>query len=87
MPELKKLAFMLRVSEKTASNSLARLREAGLIDEINGEMVPHNWDKWQYKSDSDNSTPRVRRWRTRKAIQTGNVVTLQKRPRNDDETL
>ena len=85
VPELKKLAFVLRVSEKTASNSLARVREAGLIDEISGSLVPHNWDKWQYKS--DNSTPRVRKWRALKATQTGNVVTLQKRSRNDDETL
>ena len=85
VPELKKLAFVLRMSEKATANSLAKLRDAGLIDEVNGVLVPHNWEKWQYKS--DNATARVRAWRERKAIQKGNVVTLQKRSWNDDETM
>jgi hypothetical protein len=43
------------------------LREAGLIDETEQGLAPHNWDGRQYKSDV--STPRVRALRERR----GNV--------------
>jgi hypothetical protein len=40
---------------------LAELRAAGLIDDDERGVRPHNWDKRQFTSDG--STPRVRRFR------------------------
>lgn len=67
LPAMKDVAFALRVSEKKAEEVVARLRSAGLLDEIDERLVPHNWDNRQFAS--DNVTERVRRFRK----QDGNV--------------
>lgn len=56
---------------------------AGLLDEIDGSIVPHNWLKRQYKSDV--STGRVRDHRKRFKSVSGNVSeTEMKRPQSTD---
>jgi hypothetical protein len=40
---------------------IQHLCKCGLLDEIEGKIIPHNWFKRQYKSDS--STERVKRFR------------------------
>lgn len=72
IPSPAECAFSLRVPESVAISVLDRLQIAGLIDKCKGGVIgwyiaPHNWHKWQYKSDT--STERVKRFR---AV-TGNV--------------
>lgn len=61
LPQLSDIALLLRMPTRRAAAMLARLREAGLVDETDAGLVPHNWEGRQYKSDS--STERVRKHR------------------------
>lgn len=72
IPEVKKVAFALRLTEQKAEALLGELCEANLLEHIplNG-YVPHNWNVRQFKSDY--SYERVKRFRNGK--------------RNDDETV
>lgn len=63
LPELADLAFMLRLPEDVAAAHLESLMDAGLLDDLDGEKSPHNWDARQFKSDV--STDRVKRFRKR----------------------
>lgn len=58
------LARTLRKSPQKAANSLQVLLSAGLIDQIEGGFVPHNWEIRQFKSDGT-STERVKRFRNK----------------------
>jgi hypothetical protein len=53
LPPLEDIAFSLRVDEGVAEHWLDELSKKGLIDEVEGETRPHNWDKRQFKSDND----------------------------------
>jgi hypothetical protein len=64
LPKIKELAFLLRIRPAKATVVVGHLRGAGLLDEIDGRIVPHNWKGRQYQS--DNSTPRVQRFRKAK---------------------
>jgi len=56
------LAFRLRMGTDKLKKLLDTLISAGLLDEVEeNRLQPHNWDKFQYKSDV--STPRVKRFR------------------------
>src|SRR6476620_482552 len=61
LPQIEELAFLLRVKPAKANVLLEELRVVGLVDEIDGRIVPHNWKGRQYQS--DNSTARVKRFR------------------------
>lgn len=68
LPEIKHIAFALRIDEIAAGSLIDRLVIAGLIDKVKGGPVgyafaPHGWEKRQYKS--DNSNERVKRYRQR----------------------
>lgn len=64
LPELKDVAYRLRLSEDKAAKVLDELKAEGLFDENeNNEVAPHNWDERQFKSDV--STDRVKRFRKR----------------------
>lgn len=63
LPSTEDLAFSLRVSEDEISTFRNQLMIAGLFDEKRGMVVPHGWDKRQFKSDL--STSRVKRFRKR----------------------
>jgi hypothetical protein len=60
---LPKIDLILRsnLRKTTAEKYILALKEAGLIDEDDQGLRPHNWDKRQYKSDI--STERVKRFR------------------------
>jgi len=58
------LQFQLRKSIAETKVILDYLDGAGLLDYHDDHFVPHNWDKWQYKS--DDSATRMRRHRLRK---------------------
>ena len=64
LPAIEDIAFSLRVDESVAAARLAELSGKGLIDEIEGEQRPHNWDNRQFKT--DNSTERSRKHREAK---------------------
>jgi hypothetical protein len=73
------LEFALRDDEAEIRSDLAALEAAGLLDRDGDAYVLHNWTGRQFQS--DNSTPRVKRFRQRRANQKGNDQ------RNDDETF
>lgn len=76
LPQLSDVALLLRMPPKKAAATLARLREAGLVDETDNGLVPHNWDGRQYKSDT--STERVRKHRaTRRNVSPDGEETIQ----------
>lgn len=63
LPPLADIAWRLRMSEEEADKILDALTAAGLIDEVNGHRVPHNWGERQKPSDDGNK--RVAEWRER----------------------
>ena len=64
LPTLKSIAWHLRCTEAEAQRQLDALVAAGLLDRVDGKLVPHDWHEHQYTSDV--STDRVRRWRSAK---------------------
>lgn len=93
LPQLADIALLLRMPMRKAAATLARLREAGLVDETDAGLVPHNWDGRQYKSDT--STERVRKHRaarrnvspdTRETIQTNSAPHAATAPESDTES-
>lgn len=71
LPTLPDIAFKLRLAEPRCKRMMEELQRCRLIDETpDGTLSPHNWEKWQYKSDV--STERVRKFRKRKNIVSGN---------------
>lgn len=48
------------------STGVERLLSMGLIDPLEGGYIPHNWEKYQYKSDV--STERVKRHREKRNV-------------------
>ena len=55
IPSEDELKRVLRRRLDYLKGGLKRLLKAGLVDTYGGRYRPHNWDKYQYKSDS---TPR-----------------------------
>lgn len=82
LPSLDEIAYRLRLTRPRAEAVVNRLRELHLIDEVNGELIPHNWCSRQYKSDV--STDRVRAFRERSTKQ--NVQPLRNVSCNRCET-
>lgn len=66
------LAFSLRLDDDTCAEHVARLKDAGLIDEADGELSPHNWNGRQFTSDS--SAERVKKHRDKKRNADSNVT-------------
>jgi hypothetical protein len=64
LPAMPDIAFALRMSEPDAMSTVAELQTAGLLDQTGAGLVPHNWAKRQYQSDT--SAERTRRYRERK---------------------
>jgi hypothetical protein len=64
LPKIEELAFLLRLKPAKATILVGDLGVAGLLDEVDGRIVPHNWKGRQYES--DNSTLRVQRFRNAK---------------------
>jgi hypothetical protein len=64
VPELRHVAYTLRVKPEKAAEVLVQLHAAELLDKIDEGFAPHNWKGRQYKSDT--STERVKRFRNGK---------------------
>lgn len=82
LPPLPDIAFALRMSEKQAGKLLDTLLSAGLLDDTETGVEPHNWSGRQYKSDV--STERVKRFRKRSAKQDEAVTATP--PETESET-
>ena len=63
LPSIEVIAFRLRMKAEKVQRVLNELRAAGLFDDDERGVRPHNWDQRQYKSDG--STSRVKRFRER----------------------
>lgn len=72
LPPIGEFAFYLRIDESEAARLIQTLLDKKLLDRIDGDLIPHNWSKHQYES--DNSTPRVKRFRERRRNAAGNVA-------------
>ena len=94
-PAVDDLAFMLRQSSDSLSDSLSELMRLGLIDESEQGLTPHNWTERQYQSDS--SAERMRKHRalkrnsdvtdvTARDVTGDEKVTVQNRYRADTDT-
>lgn len=72
VPPLDEYCFKLRLSIPRARRALERLATAQLLDKTEDNWFEvHNWQKWQYQSDS--STERVRKFREQGRKRQGNV--------------
>lgn len=81
LPSIEDMAFALRVSNDVCSSLIDELKTCGLIDG-GKRLVPHGWEKRQYKSDT--STDRVKRFRERSRNVTETVS--ETAPDTDTET-
>jgi len=68
LPAIEDIAFKLRMSSQDAQLQINILIDVGLIDILTRSsdaitLQPHNWEKRQFKSDSEVSTDRVRKHR------------------------
>lgn len=70
LPAMPVLEVKLRLPRKRIEVILTELREHGLIDEIEGVLRPHNWDRRQFKSDVTDPTnaKRQKRFRERHPV-------------------
>jgi len=66
------LAFVLRKPEGKARDTMQVLLSAGLMEKTENGYKPHNWDEFQYKSDT--SKERVAAFRERTKTVTCNVT-------------
>lgn len=64
IPPADDLAFRLREDGEKVGRWVRDLVEAGIFDDEDGALRPHNWEARQYASDT--STDRVRRFREKK---------------------
>lgn len=64
LPDIQTIAYRLRTDQLTASDWVARLRKARLIDQVDGELQPHHYQEWNPPVASDRTNAeRQKRWR------------------------
>lgn len=94
LPPLPDLAFRLRLTEEKTKKVIHDLKDAGLLDEEDQKITPHNWNGRQYKTDVTDPTnaERQRRYRNghmkrdRNGTVTVNVTDDVTRPVTDSVT-
>jgi hypothetical protein len=93
LPSIDAIAFKLRTSIDKAAAWIRALIEAGLIDETDAGLVPHNWSSRQFTSDKDpTSNARQRRKRERDKERdvtvdvTRDITDMSRAPETDSET-
>jgi hypothetical protein len=79
LPSNADIAYKLRIKPEKSAEYVSKLVRAGLIDNVDGVFVPHNWTGRQFQSDT--STERVKRHRDKKRNVPSSV------PRNVSETV
>ena len=81
LPPLDDIAIQLRVTQAKATEVLASLVKAGLLDRTETGFVPHNWHGRQYKSDRDDTAAK-RAKKYRDARRDGNASVTPSRDRD-----
>lgn len=81
LPSTQDIAYRLRITREQADTLVVSLSHRGLIDEIDGRYVPHNWDVRQPTYDL--STQRVKSYREK--AQRNVAETFQKQADTDTE--
>jgi hypothetical protein len=82
LPPLDDIAIQLRITPAKATEVIAVLVKAGLLDKVETGYIPHNWDGRQYKSDV--STDRVKRFRNVSKQKTKRFETVSETPPDTD---
>lgn len=70
IPGLDSLKHLLMMRLDHLSSALDRLAKAGLIDALGTSYEPHNWDKFQYKSDTSTARVTLHRKRSQTVTET-----------------
>lgn len=83
--DVTEVAFALRISEETAAQYIDDLVSAGLIEDLDDIIKPHNWDKRQFKSDTSNDRVRKHREKNRNVTKPLHV-TAPEQNRADSDT-
>jgi hypothetical protein len=83
LPALDDISIQLRVTAAKATEIIAALTKAGLLDKTETGFAPHNWSGRQYKSDVSNE--RVKRYRQRKCNVTEAVTVTPPETEADTE--
>ncbi|MDE2472323.1 MAG: hypothetical protein KGL35_27225, partial [Bradyrhizobium sp.] len=84
LPDIRTVSIKLRMQPRRVIRLLNDLVSAGLLDESNGLISPHNWQIRQYKSDV--STERVKRFRKRVGNVSRNVSETPPETETETET-
>lgn len=61
LPPLHDIGFATRSRPSTVRRMIEKLKDAALLDEVDGQLEPHNWASRQFKNDT--SAERTRRYR------------------------
>ena len=88
LPDLKTVAYRMRVDQVTAASWLSRLQKAELLDAVgNGaHLQPHDWEDWNPPNPVDRTNAdRQRRFRERKSA-SRNAVTPPPDPPKENTT-
>jgi hypothetical protein len=80
LPPIEEIAFKLRMKPEKVQRILKELQAAGLVDNDERGVRPHNWDQRQFINDV--STSRVKRFRKRR----GNVSSVVSETAPEAET-
>jgi hypothetical protein len=74
LPSMHDIAFALRLPDHQADTIIMALIEAGLLEDNQGDLIPHNWHKRQFLDRTN--AQRQRRYRERLKVETSrNAVT------------
>lgn len=86
LPCIDDVALMLRVPAAKANLILSTLKKAGLLDDTEAGVTPHNWQGRQYKSDVTDPTNAVRQKRYRNRHRNDSNAVTDKRPDTESDT-
>lgn len=86
LPPIEIICVKLRLREAAANMLLDELSGAGLIDEFDGVLRPHNWNGRQFKSDVTDPTAAERMKRYRNKRNASVTVTDPREQRTDTDT-
>ena len=88
LPPIDEIAFKLRIKPQKAQHVLDRLKADALFEDDETGTHPHNWARWQYKSDVEDPTAaeRMRRYRNRQRNDTVTRPVPLRSPETEAET-
>lgn len=85
LPDLETVAIKLRISEARAAAAIAEMVAMKLFDQLeDGSFVPHDYEEWQFKTDTTDPTnaDRQKRFRKKHAATMKELQALRDRSHN-----